>query len=330
MPALHERFDELIRALPHRKLGGRPTPVRPLPGVSAGKADVWVKDEGSFGDGGWGGNKVRKLEWLLPDAVRRGHRTVLTFGGLGTNWGLATARYGRDAGLNVALALLDQPVDDHVRAQLGRLESSGATIHRTGTKARTLARLPWLLARHADGVRPPYLLPPGGSSAVGVLGYVETALELAGQIRSGELPEPSHVVLAVGTGGTAAGLLLGLRLAGLETKVVGVVVNDALRLDAHTVLRLARRTERVLRERGARMTELALTAADVDLPRDWLGPGYGHATPDGARATEQAAAAGLRLDPVYTAKAMAGLQAIDEAGHFGGRPVLFVHTDGPR
>lgn len=330
MPALHERFDELIRPLPHRRLGSRPTPVRPLPGVSEGPADVWVKDEGTFGDGGWGGNKVRKLEWLLPDAVRRGHRTILTFGGLGTNWGLATALYGRDAGLRVALALVDQPVDDHVRAQLERLEASGATVHRTHSKARTLALLPWLLARHADGVKPPYMLPPGGSSPVGVLGYVEAALELAAQVRSGEVPEPTHLVTAVGTGGTAAGLLLGLRLAGLPTRVVGVVVNDALRLDATTVLRLARRCERVLRGRGARLPELTLTAADVDLPRDWLGPGYGHATPDGARATELAAAAGLPLDPVYTAKAMAGLRAMDTAGRFGPGPVLFLHTDGPR
>ena len=129
-----------------------------------------MKDDGAFGDGGWGGNKVRKLEWILPEARRRGAKTILTVGGLGTNWGLATALYGREHGVATALMLVDQPVDDHVRAQQERLKASGAALHYTHTKARTVASLPLLMARHAAGGRPPYLQPAGGSSAVGVAG----------------------------------------------------------------------------------------------------------------------------------------------------------------
>ena len=175
-------------------------------------------DEGRVGAFGtaWGGNKVRKLEWILPDAKRRGKRTILTFGALATNHGLATALYAREQGLRCAIALVDQPVDDHVRAQLERLRASGATLHFTHTKARTVAAAPWLLLRH----RLPYVLPAGGSSPLGALGYVEGALELAEQVRDGALPEPTHVVCAAGSGGTAAGLLLGLRMAGLRTKVL--------------------------------------------------------------------------------------------------------------
>src|SRR5207342_3090298 len=99
-----------------------------------------------------------KLEWLIPDARRRGRHSILTFGGLGTNWGLATALYGREHGLHTALALVDQPVDAHVSAQLARLEASAARIYRTRTKSRTVATLPWLLARNARGGRPPYVL----------------------------------------------------------------------------------------------------------------------------------------------------------------------------
>ena len=321
---MHERFPVLAESLPHLVLSERPTPVRELAGLG-----IWVKEDGAFGSGGWGGNKVRKLEWLIPDAQRRGRRSILTFGGLGTNWGLATALYAREHGIETALALVDQPIDAHVRAQLARLEASGARIHRTHTKARTVAMLPWLLARNARGGRLPYLLPAGGSSPVGVLGYVDAALEIAAQVEAGALPEPAHVVVPVGTGGTAAGLALGFQLAGLRTRVVGVVVNDQLRLDPPVLARLARRTAKLLERRGAPLGQLQLEPAMLDLTRDQLGAGYGHPTEAATRATTLAAEEGLPLDLVYTAKAMAGLLVLREAGRLDG-PLLFLHTDGPR
>lgn len=272
---------------------------------------------------------MRKLEWLIPDARRRGRRSILTFGGLGTNWGLATALYAREHGLETALALVDQPVDEHVRAQLARLEASGARIHRTHTKRRTVAALPWLLARNARGGRLPYLLPAGGSSPVGALGYVEAAVEIAAQVEDGSLPEPACVVVPVGTGGTAAGLALGLQLAGLRTRVVGVVVNDQLRLDGPVCARLARRSATALERRGARLGALRLEPDMLDLTREQIGAGYGHPTEAAERATALAAEERLPLDPVYTAKAMAGLLALREEGRLGD-PILFVHTDGPR
>jgi D-cysteine desulfhydrase len=175
------------------------------------------------------------------------------------------------------------------------------------------------------------VLPAGGSSPLGALGYVETARELADQVRAGALPEPSHVVTAVGSGGTAAGLVLGLRLAGLATRVVGVVVNDSLRLDTRSLTRLARRSERLLRGRGASLPRVELDGRDLMVVRDWLGPGYGHATETGRQAQSLAAEReGLELDLVYTAKAMAALLAINREGRFGEGPVLYLHTYGPR
>ena len=330
-PLLHERFPALREALPHVSLGKRPTPVRRLEGLSAeGAAPVWVKDDGAFGSGPWGGNKVRKLEWLLPEARRRGAGTILTVGGLGTNWGLAAALYGREHGLRTALALVDQPVDDHVRAQLERLRSSGATIHRTRTKARTIAALPWLVLRHTRR-RPPYLLPAGGSTALGVLGYVEASLELAGQVAAGELPEPSHVVVAVGSGGSAAGLALGLRLAGMRTRVVGVPVTRDLRVDSRSLVRLAGRADRLLRRRGAELEAAAPGPDDIVVLDGWIGAGYGHPTAEGEAATAAVRERDrLVLEPVYTAKAVAALRAENAAGRFGAGPVLYLHTDGPR
>lgn len=324
-PYLHQQFPELATALPYLSLGSRPTPVRELSGLGV-RGPLWVKDESGFGDGGWGGNKIRKLEWILPDAVRRGARTILTVGGLGTNWGLAAALYAREQGMHTALALLDQPRDEHVEAQLERLRRSGATLHFTHSKFRTIASAPWLLVRHSHGLRPPYYLPVGGSTALGAIGYVEAAFEIADQIRSGAMPEPARVVMAVGSGGTAAGLSLGLRLAGLtSTRVVGVVVNDSLRLDAGTIVGLANKSARLLRRRGARLPTSALRPDDVTMVRDWLGPGYGHVTPEALAAQEIAAGVGLRLEPVYTAKALAAILGMDAAG-----PTLFLNTYGPR
>jgi D-cysteine desulfhydrase len=327
-PLLHQRFAALERTLPHVSLEDRrPTPVRRAHGLGPAGGEIWIKDDGAYGSGGWGGNKVRKLEWLLPDVERRGKRKILTVGGLGTNWGLATALYGRERGLEVVLALIDQPLDEHVHAQLERLRASGATIHRTRTKALTIAAAPYLLLRHHDGLGLPYFLPAGGSSPLGAIGYVEAGLEIAAQVAAGELPEPARIVTAVGSGGTAAGLALGLGLAGLGSTVTGIVVNDTLKLDGPALTRLARRSAKLLEDRGASGTQAAAADLRLESRSDWLGPGYGHPTGEAARALELAAGAGIPLDPVYTAKAMAG--ALELADRTEG-PILFVQTDGPR
>jgi D-cysteine desulfhydrase len=324
MTRLYELFPKLGETLPSIRLGAAPTPLRPLPRLIEGPAEIWLKDESRFGDGGWGGNKVRKLEWLIPEAKRRGKSKVLTVGGLGTNWGLACTLYGQDHGLETILALVDQPVDQHVREQQERLKNSGAEIHFTHTKPRTVAEVIWLMARHR-----PYFLPAGGSNAVGTVGYVEVALELAEQVRAGEIEEPSHVVTAVGSGGTAAGLSLGLKLAGLDTEVLAVVVNDTLRLDAKALIGMSQKCERLLRKRGARLPEMEL-GDNLIVVEDQIGTGYGHPTVAAGKAHDLAAErAGLDLDPVYTAKAMAGLLALGDGTPVTG-PVVFIDTNGPR
>ncbi|CAM3036039.1 1-aminocyclopropane-1-carboxylate deaminase [Mycobacterium intermedium] len=324
---LHQRFPELREKLGHARLGDGPTPLRALPHLST-NYPIWVKDDGAYGTGGWGGNKIRKLEWLLSDVKRQRRSTILTFGGLGTNWGLATALYARDFGIHTALALIDQPRDDHVEAQLERLRASGADIYLTRTKARTVAAAPYLYVRH----RRPYLLPAGGSSPLGVLGYVEAAFELAAQVQAGTMPTPSSIVTAVGSGGTVAGLYLGLGLAGLpDTQVIGIVVNDKLRLDHRAITSPAERAAHLLERRGAKLPSTTLTPGRLTLLRDWLGTGYGHPTKQGEQALRLAHdAEGLDLDPVYTAKAMAALLDLSASGRLPDGPAIYLQTHGPR
>ena len=269
---------------------------------------------------GEGGNKVRKLEWVLPELERRRTRTVVSAGGLGTNWGLALARHAAERGIATELLLVEQPRTSEVEQRLAQLQEA-ATVHLTRDTARTAAALPRVMARAALRDRTaPVWLPPGGSSALGTLGYVDAALELAAQVEARELPEPARVVTAVGSGGTAAGLALGLRMAGLRTRVLGVVVADQLRLDARALSRRARAAASLLRRRGAYHPIPDIGERDLDASFDQLGPGYGHATPASEQARREAPVA---LDPVYSAKAYAALAGLGEDG-----PVLFLRTNG--
>ncbi len=327
-PLLYQRFPALRETLPHLQLGPGATPVRPLDLGDSVEADVWVKDDGAFSTP-MGGNKPRKLEWVLADALRRGSRSILTVGALGTNHGLATALHARESGLRAILALADQPLDEHVRAQFERILASGATVYLTHGTVRTALTVPWLMARHIDlrRMRPPYFLGVGGSSPLGCVGFVEAALELAAQVEAGELPEPAHVVLAAGSGGSAAGMTLGLQLAGLRTRVVAVQVNDRSPLDPGRIARLARGTEDLLRRRGASFQTIAVCEHDFSFERGFLGAGYGHRTAEGEAAAVLAkSSAGLDLEPVYTAKAMAGLIEWARRGRLRGGPVLYWHT----
>jgi len=313
--------------LPHVRLGGAPTPVRraELPDL---EVDLWVKDDGAFGDGGWAGNKVRKLEWIIPEAHRRGADTLFTVGGIGTHWGLAAALYGREHGLRTVLGLVDQPVDDHVREQLARLQDSGAIVSRHASVRRLKLAAPAIMARCVWRSRGtlPYYLPAGGSSPVGALGYVDAGLEIAAQVKAGVMPAPDTVVSAVGSGGTAAGLAVGLRLGGLDARVLGVVVNDSFRLDATTIAQLARETAALLRQRGADV-DVQITPDDLTADARWLGVTYGATTPESTDAAAWAAPLGLSLEPVYTAKALAALRQMRPEQ---GRHVLFLGTHGPK
>ncbi len=332
MSLLHDRLPGLD--LGHLRLGTTPTPVcRLQAGLVGGLLDgpeVWLKDESCFGDGLWGGNKVRKLEWIIPEAKRRGVRTLFTVGGIGTHWGLAAALYGREHGLRTLLGLVDQPVDDHVREQLTRLEASGAELHRYRDARRLKLAAPGLVARAVlRDRRLPWYLPPGGSNAFGAVAYVDAALEIAGQVHEGLLPEPATVVTAVGSGGTAAGLALGLRLAGLRTRVFGVVVNDTFPLDAPVIARLANQTAALLSKRGAQLDIDPLEPANVTMRTDWLGTTYGDPTPASMRAVADAERDALHLEPVYTGKSLAAIRDVGATPAMP-EPILWLNTHGPR
>ncbi len=175
----------------------------------------------------------------------------------------------------------------------------------------------------------PWYLPAGGSNPFGATAYVDAALEIAGQVQAGLLPEPASVVTAVGSGGTAAGLALGLRLAGLRTRVFGVVVNDTFPLDAPVIADLANRTADLLRERGASIDVAPLRPVNVTMRTDWLGETYGDPTPASMAAVADAERDELLLEPVYTGKSLAAMRDVGGTPEMP-EPILWLNTHGPR
>lgn len=323
---LFRQLPALALRLPRVALSDGPSPVSRLAHLSQRTGmEIWIKNDGLYGSL-YGGNKPRKLEFVLARALETGARTVMTTGPLGTHHGLATALYGRRLGLKVALLLTYQRPNEHVVRQLCRMQRAGAEMHYTRSGPLTAVMVPYLAIKYTgrDRGRRPYLVPPGASTPLGALGYVNAAVELAEQVRAGELPEPETIVLPVGSGGTAAGLALGLGIAGLHSRIVGVAITRAPTSWAPTVKRMAIETARLIRRSG--VADLEASVAEVSVSDRWLGGGYGRPTIQGEEASRlMASEEGVQLEPTYTAKTVAGLTAMCAARELRG-PVLYWHT----
>jgi D-cysteine desulfhydrase len=315
--ALFHRFPE-TRAIGREPLLERITPVRRVDGLAR---PLWVKCD-DLTVSPYGGNKPRKLEFLLADARRRGSTRILTTGGLGSNHALATCLYGRRAGFDVHVLLFPQPVTDHVRMSL-RLYSKHATQMTLGT---TYEELPALVDRQMQEHPGSMFIPSGGSTPLGAIGLVSAALELMDQVKRGECPEPGTIVLPAGTCGTIAGLALGLKLAGARTRCLGIQVVDRAITNPATVLALAEGAARILYGADPSIPRVQLDEADFDLSYDYYGPGYGHPTPAGQAAIDTARDTGsLTLEPTYTGKAFAAVLDL-LAGRAAPEPILFWNT----
>jgi D-cysteine desulfhydrase len=304
-----------------------PTPVEPFRLEGFADDSLFIKrDDRSCPL--YGGNKARKLEFVLGAALARGTRRLVTTGGIGTHHGLATAILGREVGLSTTLVLVSQPVTPEVKELLQLQAAFGAEqLYGGNVPGAALQVLRVLLRSSLRGERPT-LVPTGGSSARGNLGFVSAGFELAEQVRAGELPEPAEIFVPVGTGGTAAGLALGLKLAGLSSRVVGVLVTDILPPGPARLARAARASLRLLRSAGAHAPDLAIGADDLSLIGDQLGDGYGSATPAAREAQAAAARQGVRLETTYSAKCLAALRERAARGEVAGAgaPVLFWNT----
>ncbi len=295
--------------LPRLALGTFPTPVERVDGLLPKSVELWVKREDQSGPL-YGGNKVRKLEFLLGDARARGSDRIATIGGFGSHHVLATAIYGRAHGFSVSAVLFPQPMSEHVDKQLRADVAAGAHL----SKTRGYLGVPLAVLRAQRGAT---WIPGGGSSPLGTLGYVEAAREIEAQIAAGELLRPDAIYVALGSGGTAAGLLAGLTF---DVDLVAVRVVDRVVANAMKVRRLARASRRLAEIRRHDFS------ARLRVLHGFFGGAYGRATAAADAAVHRAANIGLRLEPTYTGKAMAALLAHAASGQLDGKRVLFLQT----
>ena len=273
---------------------------------------------------------MRKLEYLLGDARARGCSAVVTLGAVGSNHVLAAAVHAPRCGFRVRAAVYPRPSGRDTELAHRAALVRGAEVRIAPSRATLPAVAAALYARSALRGERPCWIPAGGSSAAGTVGYVAAAFELRRQIEEGLLPVPERVYLALGSGGTAAGLLAGFRLAGMATRVVAVRAARRSVANAGTVAALADATLARLARHGWRHGAAPFRATDLTVIDDHYGDGYGRSTPRAAEAVALAAeTAGLILEETYTGKAMAGLIADLRAGAGAPRgPVLFWQTYG--
>ncbi len=295
-------------------LGIFPTPVQKLENISRLLGtQVYVKRDDMTGLG-LGGNKVRKLEYLLAQAKAQGAQVVFTTGGAQSNHAMLTAAACRKMGMEPSLILKKRGVTGRVGNQLlEHLMGVDVRFMDTGSYDDIYAEMDRVGGQLG---KPYYKIPCGGSNALGTLGYVDCVRELKEQGM-----EFDHIICAEGSGGTMAGLALGAKLHMPGARVTGMMV-DTDPFDQITV-RLMREAVELLGRK------IEIERSDFDL-RDMCGPGYAIASEEGNAAVAMMAEnEGIFLDPVYTGKAFAGLAAMAKEGAF--KPddrVLFVHSGG--
>ena len=310
-----------IDDFPRVRLATLPTPLQRLDNLSSllGR-NIWIKRDDLTGVA-LGGNKVRKLEFLLADARARGADVVFTTGGAQSNHAMLTAACALRLGMEPVLVLKKRGVWERRGNQLLNW-LMGAEVHfvDSDSYADVYAEMGRLAAeREARGQRT-YQIPVGGSVPLGSLGYVACVRELEAQCRMRDV-HMDRIVCATGSGGTHAGTALGARLYMPDTKVTGMMVdNDDF---AHIVPELMRGAAALLEWDGFVRDE------DVELRQAW-GAGYAIPSAEGAEAIRLLAREeGIFADPVYTGKAFAGLLAMAEEGGFDGEEnILFLHTGG--
>jgi D-cysteine desulfhydrase len=310
-----------------RRYTASPTPIEPLPALSRrlGGPEIWIKRDDLLGLAG-GGNKTRKLEFLVADALAEGCDTLITVGAVQSNHCRLTLAAAAREGLKCRLVLEERvpgSYDPHASGNNFLFDLLGVESVTVVAAGADLAGAMNAIAEELKGVgRKGYVIPGGGSNALGALGYAACAQELMVQLFDQALAI-DHIVCASGSAGTHAGLITGLTALNAGIPVTGINVRRPRGEQEENVFALAKDCAALLGV--AAPARGAVIALD-----EWVGPGYSLPSPEMVEAVRLLAALeGVLLDPVYTGKAMAGLIGLAGARRWrAGEKVLFLHTGG--
>ncbi len=303
---LANAFPDIGQRLPIVELGDLPTPVdaRTL-SIGSASHEVLVKHDDRTGRL-YGGNKVRKLEYLLRRAHDRGARRVATFGTVGSNHALATAVYARALDFGCTCFLAHEAPRRGLATKLLCHQQLGTELVLFG--GRRSSRIA-ALRRHLHGRRS-WVIPLGGTCWLSTVGFVNAGLELAAQLRDGDMTAPRRVYVAFGTMGTAVGLALGLALAGIDAEVQAIRVTETRYASAALAARLLNKTALLMRACDASIPADLAARARLSCRDEFFAGGYGRSDAATERAIDVARdELGIALEPTYTGKAMAALLA---------------------
>jgi 1-aminocyclopropane-1-carboxylate deaminase/D-cysteine desulfhydrase-like pyridoxal-dependent ACC family enzyme len=299
-------FPLLGARLPREALAALPTPVRESHFDFEGSERLlFIKCDDKTGDL-YGGNKVRKLEFLLHKARMKGCRRVATFGAVGSHHALATALYARKLGLACTCFLSHQKRSPAIPGTLNmHLQNDTEIVRFGGNYAQRIATL----RTHLWG-RDAWVIPAGGSSWLGAVGFVNAGLELALQVHAGELPPPDRLYVAAGTLGTVAGLAIGLALADLPTEIQAVRVTETSYSGENLLRQLIHKTVLMLRRIDPSIPQHLADRVNIKVRHSFFAGGYAQSDD----ATDFAVSfaqknLGMKLEPTYTGKTMAALLA---------------------
>ena len=314
--------EAILRSFPWRAIADTPTPVDRKDSLAEelGARSAWIKRDDISG-ARHGGNKLRKLEFLLADALAGDYRGVLTYGAVGSNHILSTSHYAQSAGLECCGIVRPQPPTPYVEQTLRYHRLLGTRLIPATDPRATARERGRLLAE--EGVW--YEIPLGGSSVLGCLGYVCAALELAEQIKAGECPAPDLIYLPCGSSGSTLGLDFGLALCGLPTRIVAArVVSDNM-TSMSRIHSLAGQLRQLLDGVCPAPEEEPLSR--VEFRTEFLGAGYALPTGEALAAIElmQKKASAI-LEYTYSGKGAAAMLSDGRSERHKGLNVLFWNT----
>ena len=315
--------------IPYVSFADLPTPVEKLDrmGSELGLEQLYIKRD-DLTSTTYGGNKVRKLEFLLGLALKTKAREVMTFGGAGSNHAAATATHAHQVGLQSISMLLPQPNAQYVRDNLLMSYHHGAELHQYSNELFLKLGTFWELLVHRMKIgRTPQVIPYGGASPLGTIGFVNAAFELKQQIEEGKVPEPNLLYVAMGSMSTAVGLVLGLKAANLYARVVPVRVVPSQTTKPAKFVTLFNETNALLHKADPSFPIFELPEDEVGMVHDFFGSGYGALTKEGVEAIRWAGEAeGIKLDVTYTGKTFAALIDAARKGDLKDQVVLFWLT----
>lgn len=320
-PRLFDVMPSLAERVPWRPLARVPTAVEPCAAIASwlGRGDVWMKRDDQISPL-YGGNKVRRYEFVLADALERGARALVTAGGLASTQVMATAILGAHAGLSVRAVLFDQPMTRFARRAMLADVTAGAELIHGGGYGLTALRTALALRATPGG----YLILPGAAGPLANLGYLDAMIELDDQVRAGLCPRPDAIVLPTGSSGTLAALALGASWLGWPTEILGVRITSRVACNRASIGLVIAQTARFLRQRAP---SIRLGEPRYRLLHGALGPGYGHPTPEALEAMAQVEALlGVPGEVTYSAKALVGLRSLCADPRYRGKTLLLWNT----